>query len=101
MVAMHERGAAGGPEPEAGSGLEIDSLNIRIAGLTEDEARRLGGEVSRRLALRYASGALSAGRTRLPLNLGALGLRLALPSDTPRDRLPELIVAAILDRILR
>ncbi len=92
---------AGGFEPESALGLDLGSLNIRIPGLTEDEARRLGSEVARRLALRIASGEPGAGRARLPLRLGGLGLRLALPVDTPRERLPDLIVAAILERILR
>ncbi len=72
--------------------LHIESLNLRVPGLTAEEGRRLGEEVARRLGDGVPERAM-------PLHLGALDLRLTLPRGLPRDRLAEEIAIAILERL--
>jgi hypothetical protein len=72
--------------------IRIDQLCLRIPGLTGQEARRLGEEVTRRVA------------EALPLlgrveHLGLLDLRIYVPSGTCRERLAERIAEEILKRV--
>ena len=72
--------------------LKIDQLNLRLPGLTPQQAHRLGHEVAQKLA------------RRLPANLSAaqldvLDLRLSIPPGTPQNRMADLVVEAIVKRI--
>jgi GGDEF domain-containing protein len=72
--------------------VRIDELILRAPGLTEEEARRMGEEVARRI-----SGSLPVqGRVA---RLGALELRLTIPYGIPRERLAEQIAQAILEKL--
>lgn len=80
--------------------LHIESLHLRVPGLTAEEGRRLGEEVARRLGdevARRMGGGVPERAT--PLHLGALDLRLTLPRRLSRDRLAEEIAMAILERL--
>jgi hypothetical protein len=72
--------------------LRIETLNLRIPGLTEAEARQLGREVVQRIA----EGLPAQARA---LRLGALDLRVTVPGGMPRDHLAERIAMAILERL--
>ena len=72
--------------------LHIENLHLRIPGLTPQEAHQLAVETVRRLAGRLPDRMTAQ-------HLERLDLQLAVPPETPRSRLPELIVAAILNRI--
>jgi hypothetical protein len=76
--------------------LEIGRLRIRVPGLSEAEARDLGREVARRLALAYAAGEYRGE----PQAFGAVRLRLELPASTPRERLADLAASRIVALIL-
>jgi hypothetical protein len=76
----------------AGEVLDIRLLRLRIPGLDAEEGYGLGDEVARRIA-----DGLSAGLR--PQQLGALDLRVLLPTGTPRDRLALLIAEAVLGRL--
>jgi hypothetical protein len=72
--------------------VRIDELILRAPGLTEEEARRMGEEVARRVA-----GSLpQQGRAE---RLGALELRLTIPYGMPYERLAEQIAQAILEKL--
>ncbi len=75
-----------------GETVRIDELHLRVPGLSAEEARRLGEEV----AWRMADALPVEGRVE---HLGALDLRLTVPSGTPRDRLAEEIARAILQKL--
>jgi hypothetical protein len=68
--------------------LRIGELRLRVAGLSRDEARHLGEQVARRVAGRVTQ------HGRLG-QLGALEMRLALPSGTPRDLLAHMVADRI------
>ena len=72
--------------------LQIEALNLRIPGLTAEQARQLGEDVVQRLAV-------SLPERATPLRLGALDLRVTVPAGTPQDRLAERIAGAILERL--
>jgi len=76
----------------AANGLDIELLRLRVPGLDAEDGRRLGDEVAHRIA-----GGLP-GDVR-PQELGALDLRVMIPSGTPRERLAVLIAEAILGRL--
>ena len=69
--------------------VRIDQLHLRVSGLSEPEARRLGEDVSRRVAF----GLPPDGRTE---HLGLLNLRISIPSGVARERLVERIAEEIL-----
>ena len=72
--------------------IRIDQLRLRVPGLTEHEAHKLGEEVARRVA-----DALPAdGRAE---HLASLDLRISMPSGTPKDQLAEGIAREILKRL--
>jgi hypothetical protein len=71
---------------------QIDNLHLRIPGLTPQEAHQLAHEAAQRLAGRLPE-------RMTALHLGALDLRLTVPWGTPRSRVADLIVEAILKRI--
>lgn len=72
--------------------LQIDHLHLRIPGLTPQEAHQLANEAVQRLAGRLPE-------RMAALHLGALDLHLTVPWGTPRRRMANLIVDAILKRI--
>ena len=72
--------------------LHIESLHLRVPGLTAEEGRRLGEEVARQMGASVPARAT-------PLHLGALDLRLTLPSGLSRARLAQEIAMAILERL--
>lgn len=72
--------------------IRIDQLRLRVPGLTEEEARKLGAEIARRVA-----DALPPHR-RVE-HLGSLDLHIAVPSGTSKDRLAERIAEEILKRL--
>lgn len=76
----------------AGEILRIKELRLRIPGLSAEEARGLGDEVAQRIADRLPDGAR-------PQQLGALDLRVMVPTGTERDRLALLIAEAVLGRL--
>lgn len=76
----------------AGETLRIEQLRLRIPGLSGEEARELGSEVAQRVADGLPTGAG-------PQQLGALDLRVMLPTGTERDRLATLIAEAVLGRL--
>lgn len=72
--------------------VHIEELRLRVPGLTELEARRLGEEVARRVAY-----ALPAGRRGT--DLGLLELRVSLPVGMPKELLAERIAEGILKNL--
>jgi len=72
--------------------IRIDQLRLRVPGLTEQEAHKLGEEVARRVA-----DALPA-QSRVE-HLGLLDLRISVPTGTPKDQLAQHIAEEILKRL--
>ena len=72
--------------------LHIDELRLRVPGLPPEDARSLGDEVTQRIADGLPD-------TIRPTHLGALELRIMVPTGTPRDRLASLIAEAISGRL--
>ena len=72
--------------------VRIEHWRLRIPGLTEPEARRLGAEVARRVAERLPL----EGRTE---RLGRLDLRLSIPAGVPKDRLASKIAEELLKKL--
>jgi hypothetical protein len=72
--------------------LYIEEMVLQVPGLTPEEARRVGEEVARRLALALPD-------TSVVENLAVLDLRVALPPNMPRERMAEEIAKAILGRL--
>lgn len=72
--------------------IRIGQLRLRIPGLTEQEARKLGEEIAWRVADRL----LPHGRVK---HLGLLDLRISLPRGTSKERLAERIAEEILERL--
>jgi len=72
--------------------IRIDELRLRVPGLSEDEARKLAVEVTRRIAERI----LEAGKE---FSLGRLDLRISVPQGIGRDRLAKEISEEILRRL--
>jgi hypothetical protein len=73
--------------------LKIDDFHLKIPGLTPQEAHHVANEAAQRLAGRLPD-------PMTALHLGALDLRLTVPRGTPRNRVADLIVDAILNRIV-
>lgn len=69
--------------------VRIGELQLRVPGLTADEASGFGEEVSRRVADRLPR----QGESR---ELGALELSVALPHGASRSQMASLIAEAIL-----
>ncbi|MCB0611910.1 MAG: hypothetical protein KDC75_01340 [Phaeodactylibacter sp.] len=72
--------------------IEIREMILRMPGLSAAEGEWLGAEVARLLAGRLPEG---AGERYLEL----LNIRVALPPNTPRNRMAELISTSILRQI--
>ncbi len=72
--------------------VRIEELRLRIPGLTEAEARRIGEEITRRVA------------DELPLRgsmrrCGLLDMRLSIPAGVSKDRLAIRIADEILKKL--
>ncbi len=72
--------------------VRIDDLRLRIPGLTEPEARRLGEDVARRVAEELPP------RGRVD-RLALLDLRLSVPVGVAKDQLAGRIAEEILKRL--
>lgn len=72
--------------------IRIDELRLRIPGLTEAEARRLGEEITRRVAEELPAGG-SPGR------LSLVDLRLSIPAGVSKDQLAVRIAKEILNQL--
>lgn len=72
--------------------VEIETLHLRIPGLSREEARRTGEEVAQRVSLDLPA----YGKNQ---RLGALNLRVNLPVGTPRDQIAKLIALALLEKL--
>ena len=72
--------------------VEIETLHLRIPGLSREEARRAGEEVAQRVSLALPE----YGRKQ---RLGAIDLRVNLPVGTPRDQIAKLLALAILEKL--
>lgn len=72
--------------------IRIDELRLRIPGLTEHEARRLGQEIARRVAEELPP----ESRTE---RLSLLELRIPLPTGVPKDRLAARIAQEIVKKL--
>ena len=72
--------------------VEIETLHLRLPGLSREEARRAGEEVAERVSLELPA----YGKQQ---QLGALDLRVKLPVGTPRDQIAKLIALAILEKL--
>jgi hypothetical protein len=72
--------------------VRIDELRLRVPGLSEPEARRLGEDVARRVA----DGLAAHGRVE---HLGLLDLRISMPSGVSKERLAERIAEEILKKL--
>jgi hypothetical protein len=72
--------------------LKIDSFQLRVGGMSAEQAGRLGESVARLLAARLPQ------RTA-PLSLGELAVRIAAQPSLPPERLAEQIAEAILERL--
>jgi hypothetical protein len=70
----------------------IDTLLLRLPGVTAEEARAIAQDVAKELAQAPNSS------TRVA-SFGALDLRIEIPMCTPRHRLAPAIAAAILTRL--
>jgi hypothetical protein len=73
--------------------LRIEELVLRVPGLGEEEARSLGNDVSRHLA----DGLRAQQRDR---HLGALDLRVSVPTEISRSQMATLTAEAILKGLL-
>ena len=72
--------------------IHIDELRLRIPGLTEAEARRLGEEIARRVAEELpAHGSLR--------RLSLVDMRLSIPAGVSKDQLAARIADEILNRL--
>jgi Mg2+/Co2+ transporter CorB len=72
--------------------VRIDGLLLRLPGLSEEEARRVAGEVMQRIAERIPD----AGKE---FNFGRLDLRISVPQGIGRDRLAKEIAQEILRKL--
>jgi hypothetical protein len=72
--------------------LSINELRLRVPGFSAEQGRSLGDEVAHRIA----DGLPEQIR---PRKLGALDLRVMVPTGTERDRVASLIAEAILGRL--
>jgi len=72
--------------------IQIESLLLRLPGVTADEARQLAQHVAQILAEEARPGPY-------PQQIGAMNLRLEVPTGLPRDRLAHEIAAAIAARL--
>jgi hypothetical protein len=72
--------------------IQIDQFHLRVPGLTSDEAHQLADETARRLAGRLPDRVTAQ-------DLGVLDLHLTVPWGTPRSRVADLIVEAILKQL--
>ena len=72
--------------------VEIETLHLRIPGLSREDARRAGEEVAQRVSLELPA----YGKKQ---RLGAINLRVNLPVGTPRDQIAKLIALAILEKL--
>jgi hypothetical protein len=72
--------------------VRIDDFQLRVPGLSAEEARQLGQEVARRVAEELSV----QGRME---HLGALELRLSIAREMPRDRLAEKIARTIVEKL--
>ena len=70
----------------------IETLHLRIPGLSREEARRTGEGVAQRVSLDLPA----YGKNQ---RLGALNLRVNLPVGTPRDQIAKLIALALLEKL--
>lgn len=70
----------------------IDELVLRVPGLSPDEARRLGRDVTERVFARLDAA---------PMHLGRLDLRLTLPLGLPLEELADRVANAIVDQLER
>jgi hypothetical protein len=75
-----------------GERVHIDSLTLRVPGLTTTEARDLGRAVVNKVAAQVPA-------RSTPLHLGALDLRVTLPPGTRRDQMAAHIADAILEAL--
>jgi hypothetical protein len=75
------------------STIQIDQFLLRIPGLTPQEARQLAEETARRLSGRLPDRVTAQ-------DLGVLDLHLTIPRGTPRSRVSDVIVQAILKRLV-
>ena len=76
----------------ASDAVRIGELHLRVPGLTQEEGRHLGEQVARYVADRLPDD----GRIE---QLGALSLRVSLPTGTPRHRLAAAIAQTILEAL--
>lgn len=70
----------------------IESLDLRIPGISREAGREIGNEVSERIA---ASLPGDGKRQRL----GALSLRVNVPVGTPRNQIAKMIALSILEKL--
>ncbi|WP_204141047.1 hypothetical protein [Halomicronema sp. CCY15110] len=72
--------------------IHIESLLLQLPGVTADESRQLAQQVAQILA--------EDARPRpYPQQIGALNVRIEIPTGLPRDRLAHEIAAAIAARL--
>jgi hypothetical protein len=72
--------------------VRIDDFQLRVPGLSAEEARQLGQEVARRVAEELSV----QGRME---HLGALELGVSIAREMPRDRLAEEIARAVVEKL--
>lgn len=84
--------SVGPPSAETASAARIDELVLRVPGLSPDEARRLGRDVTERVFARLEAA---------PMHLGRLDLRLTLPPGLPLEDLADRVANAIVEQLAR
>jgi hypothetical protein len=72
--------------------VEIESLVLRVPGITPDDARELAMRIANELLARIDGLALHD-------HVHLADLRVTMPADAPRDRWPELVADRLIEAL--